>query len=204
MKIYVVSDEAYEASNFLAKQLDRIVVQPNKATPVIVVDDFYNLDQLSRSVAPVTHTIYRLSNFEGRSANAGSVEAIDTNQIEDKLSNLTTEWVLFEFGQNDQATCIDFISKLARYNFMKPTLREKKVVFLVPEIYLAFFAKRINESFNNLPRSSMAGARSPQIGRLFISTNIERLFLNFRLLTSPLLQLIRLVKFIYRRFLHSV
>lgn len=204
MKIYVVSDAAYDANEFLAKQLARIVVQPNKATPVIVVDNLYNLDQLSRNDAPVTYTIYRLSNYEGSSTIPDVAETINTNQIANKLSTLTTDWVLFEFGQNDQAACIDFITKLACYNFMKPTLREKKVVFLVPEIYLAFFAKRINESFNNLPHSSMAATPSRQVGMLFISTNIERLFISFRLLTSPLLQFTRLMKFIYRRFLRAI
>ncbi|MBN0203662.1 hypothetical protein JTL45_34350, partial [Pseudomonas aeruginosa] len=111
--------------------------------------------------------------------------------------------VLFEFGQNDQATCLDFVRKLARYNYMTPTLRTKSVVFSVPGMFLAFFAKTLNESFNNLPASPIAVAQSGQVGMLLLSTKIERVFVSLPLLSAPLIRLNRLMMFIYRRFMSA-
>lgn len=204
MNIYVVSDEVCGTNGLLVNQLSRIIVQPTRVTPVIVVDNLYNLERPFKDDSPVVHAAYRLSLHEGDSAGAGSVTAICASDIANKLGTEIGDWVLFEFGQNDHATCIDFVRELARYNFMSPKLRNKNIVFLVPSIYLAYFSRVIIESFRLLPIGRPAKNRSPQIGMLFMSINIERFFISFRLLATPLLQFIRLAKFIFRRLLRTI
>lgn len=201
MKIYVASNAAGGTSNLLVKQLARIALQPGRASPVIVVDDRYNLDQVSKGDAPVAHTSYHLDDFlHDKGSIADGVMLVDANQIATKLNALATKWVLFEFGQNDHATCLDFVRKLARYNYMTPMLRQKNVVFSVPCMYLVVFAQTLNEVFNNLPSSPMAVAQSGQIGMLFLSTKVERIFVSLPLLFAPLIRLNRFLIFIYKRF----
>ncbi|GAD64471.1 hypothetical protein [Aquipseudomonas alcaligenes] len=204
MKIYVVSNGGQATADQLVKQLSRITLQHGKASPVIVVDDRYNLDQVLMDDAPVANTSYHLDDFlHDKGSIADGVMMVDANQIATKLRALTAEWVLFEFGQNDQATCLDFVRKLARYNYMTPTLRTKSVVFSVPSMYLAFFARTLNESFNSLPSSPIAVAQSGQVGMLLLSTKIERVFVSLPLLSAPLIRLNRLMMFIYRRFMSA-
>ncbi|KKJ94254.1 hypothetical protein PK34_18925 [Stutzerimonas stutzeri] len=201
MKIYVVSNGVQDTANQLVKQLAKITLQDSKASPVIVVDDRYNLDQVSEGDASVANTSYRLDDFlHDKGSIADGVMMVDANQIATKLNELGTEWVLFEFGQNDKATCFDFVRKLARYNFMTPTLRDRSVVFSVPSIYLGHFASAINESFNNLPAGPLAVDQSGQVGMLLMSIRIERVFVSLPLLSAPLIRMNRLVMFVYRRF----
>ncbi|PBY99096.1 hypothetical protein CJT42_32925, partial [Pseudomonas aeruginosa] len=71
-------------------------------------------------------------------------------------------------------------------------------------IYLAFFARMLNEAFNNLPIGPIAVAQSGQVGMLMMSTKIERVFVSLPLLSAPLIRLNRLVMFVYRRFVKAV
>lgn len=200
MKIYVVSNGIQDTADQLVEQLSRITPQDSKASPVIVVDDRYNLHLGSENYAPLANTSYHLSDFfHDRGGIAGGAMMVDTHQIATKLNGLGTDWVLFEFGQNDKGSCFDFVRKLARYNYITPTLRAKNVIFSVPSIDLGLFAKEINESFNNLPASPISVAQSGQIRMLLISTKIERVFLGLPLLSVPLIRLKRLLMFIYRR-----
>lgn len=205
MKIYVASNDFNNTSDQLVKQLARINLQATKATPVVVIDERYNLDRALVEDAAVPNSAFHLDDFphEKGSIDDGMM-LVDANQIATKLSALDSEWVVFEFGQNDQQTCLDFIRKLARYNYMTPTLRNKNVVFSVPSMYLAYFARTINESFNNLPVGALAVAKSGQVEMLMLSTKIERTFVSLPLLYAPLIRLNRLMMFIYRRFVKLV
>ncbi|OOV93603.1 hypothetical protein [Pseudomonas sp. MF4836] len=205
MKIYVVSNGAQDTTDHLVKQLASITLQDStKATPVIVVEDRYNLTQVSQNDAPVDHSSFHLNDFlleKGSIANG--VMLVDANQIATKLNALATDWAVFECGQNDQQTCIDFFRKLARYNYITPTLRHKSVVFSVPSMYLAFFAQTLNQAFNNLPAGQLVVAQSDQVRMLMLSTDIERVFVSFPLLWAPFIRLNRLAMFIYKRFVQA-
>lgn len=206
MNIYVVSNGVQGTTDQLIKQLARITLQvSSKATPVIVVDDCYNLTQVSQDDAPVDHRAFHLNEFlhdNGRIADG--VMLVDANRIATKLSALAPDWVMFEHGQNDQQTSLDFFRKLARYNYVAPTLRHKNVVFSVPSLYLAFFAQTLNQAFNNLPVGQLAVAQSGHVRMMMLSTDIERVFFSVPLLLTPLIRLSRLVMFIYRRFVKAV
>ncbi|HCF9865404.1 TPA: hypothetical protein NI798_005741 [Pseudomonas aeruginosa] len=204
MKIYVASNGFNDTADQLVKQLARIQLQDSKATPVVVVDERYNLGHALVEDADVPSTAFNLDDFlHEKGSIADGVMLVDANQIATKLFGLDSEWVVFEFGQNDQQTCIDFVRKLARYNYMTPTLRNKNVVFSVSSMYLAYFARTLNESFNNLPVGDLAVAKSGQVGMLMMSTKIERVFVGLPLLTAPLIRLNRLLMFIYGRFVKS-
>lgn len=206
MKIYVVSNGVQDTTGHLVKQLSRITMQDSsKATPVIVVDDRYNLTQISHDDTAAESSSFHLNDFlHEKGSSADGEISVNANKIATKLSALTTDWVVFEFGQNDQQTCLDFFRKLARYNYITPMLRHKNVVFLVPSIYLAFFAQSLNHSFNNLPTGQLAVAQSGQVKMLILSTDIERVFVSFPLLLAPFIRLNRLAMFIYRRFVKAL
>lgn len=204
MNIYVVSHSGQNvADRQLIEQLSRITFERKKATPVIVVDDRYNLDQIGHQQELVDHTHFHLDDFlHDKGSNADGVMVVDINKISKQLNKPITHWVLFEFGQNDQATCLDFVQKLARYSYMTPSLRNKNIVFSVPSMYLVLFARMLNESFNNLPCSPIAVAQSGKVGMLFMSTNIEKVLMP--LWSGPMLRLNRLLMFIYQRFVKVV
>ncbi len=206
MKIYVVSNGAQDTTGQLVKQLARITLQDSsKATPVIVVDDRYNLTQRSHDDAAVDNNSFHLNDFlHEEGSNANGIMSVNANKIATKLSALTTDWAVFEVGQNDQQTCLDFFRKLAHYNYITPTLRHKNVVFSVPSIYLTFFAQTLNHSFNNLPTGQLAVMQSGQVKMLILSTDIERVFVSFPLLLAPFIRLNRLAMFIYRRFVKAL
>lgn len=206
MKIYVVSNGAQDTTDNLVKQLARITLQDSsKATPVIVVDDRYNLTQVSQNDVPVDHSSFHLNDFlHDNGSIADGVMLVNANQIATKLNALAPDWAVFEFGQNDQQTCLDFFRKLARYNYMTPALRHKSVVFSVPSMYLTFFAQTLNQAFNNLPTGQFKVAQSGQVGMLMSSIWIERVFVSRSLLLAPLIRLSRLAMFIYRRFVKAV
>lgn len=181
-----------------------MVVQPSKAFPVIVVDDRCNLDQLSIDDVPVACTSYCLESFlYARYSIEDGLVLVDVNEVANRLNTLSTEWVCFMLGQSDLATGIDFVRKLARYNYMTPKLRNKNVVFSVPEMYLAFFARTLNESFNNLPSSHTVLARSGSLRRLFLSIRIERLLLGFLVFAKPVIRVRRVLLLMYRRLRKS-
>ncbi|MBB6343226.1 hypothetical protein HNP49_003424 [Pseudomonas fluvialis] len=204
MRIYVASNDFSDTADQLVKQLARINLQTTKATPVAVVDERYELSQALVKDADIPNTAFHLDDFlHEKGSVADGVMLVDANQIATKLSSLDTEWVLFEFGQNDQQTCIDFVRKLARYNYMTPTLRDTCVIFSVPSMYLGYFARTLNESFNNLAVGDLAVAKSGQVGMLMLSTKVERVFVGLPLLTAPLIRLNRLLMFVYDRFVKS-
>ncbi len=200
MKIYIVSNGLNYTSDQFVKQLASIKLQVTKATPVVVVDERHTVDRALVEQADVPNSAFHLDNYlHEKGSIYDGVMLVDANQITSKLSALDSEWVVFEFGQNYQQTCIDFLHKLARYNYMTPTLRNKNIVFSVPSVHLDYFARTISESFNNLPVNSYSVMRSGQVGMLMISSRIESLFFSFPLLFKPLLRLKRYIVFIYRR-----
>ncbi|MBS7556928.1 MULTISPECIES: hypothetical protein [Pseudomonas] len=200
MNIFVVSNAIEETAYLLVKQLARITLRESKTTPVIVVDDRDSLTQDALADDFISSSSFILDDFL---YDKKSVLAVDANKLATKLSGLSSEWLVFEFGQNEHETCFDFVRKLARYNFMTPTLREKNVVFAVPGLSLTELARALNESFNNLPISHLSVAQSGQVRMLLFSTKIERAFISLPLISVPLMRLRRLVMFIYRRFLKA-
>lgn len=205
MKIFVASNGFDETPGQLVAQLARIDVKPGKATPVVVVDERYTIKQALTDGAEPACAAFHLDDFlHEKGSIADGVMVVDTNQIATKLKGLNSEWVVFEFGQNDQQTCLDFVRKVSRYNYMNPSMRGRNVVFSVPSMYLAFFPRMLNEAFNNLPIGPIAVAQSGQVGMLMMSTKIERVFVSLPLLSAPLIRLNRLVMFVYRRFVKAV
>lgn len=202
MNIYVVTSDAYESNDLLIKQLARIVVQPNKATPVIVVDDLFNLDQLSRNDAPVASEVFQITDFKDINQ-AGGGEIADAKVGVTRLVMLKTEWVQFEFGHSDPETFIGLVRKLSRYNYMAPTLRKKNLVFIVPRIEIMHFSRILNESFNNISHSKYAIQESGSVNMLFRRATLERLIISLPLITPILSRLYRLAKSSTRWFVKS-
>jgi len=201
MNIYVVSKESKETSDQLVKQLSLITLQDNKTTQVIVIDDLYSLAQETCDDTSLHSTSPHFDHFlldEGSAVDW--VMKVDTNLRATSHKTTNSQWVLFEFGQCEQKAFHDFARKLAYYNYGTPTLRSKNIAFLVPSMYLAFFAKTINESFKNLPASQFTTSQSSQVSLLMLSTRIERVFISLPLLTASFIRLKRMAMFIYRRF----
>lgn len=199
MKIYVVSNAVCGVSDFFVKQLAQVEVQPSKAFPVIVVDERSNLNQLSSiDDVPLVCTSFRLEDFLDYKVGGGGSEMwADVNRIANKISVLSTEWVWFDFGQNNLEGCVDFVRKLARCNYMTRILCNKSIVFSVPNMHCQYIARILNESFNILPCDR---TESDQLGMLFLSIRIERLVIRFLVFARPLIVVRRVLSFMYRRF----
>jgi hypothetical protein len=201
VKIYVASDSLNDKPDQLVKQLARIKLRAAKTTPVIVVNERYNLDTELGEEADESNIAFHLDDFlHEKSSIADGVMLVDANQIGIKLCVLDSKWVVFEFHQNDQQPCLDFIRKLARYNYAVPTLRNKSVVFSVPSVLLAYYARIVNESFKNLPLHEPTNANSVQISYLMFSARVESAFMSLPLPTALLSWFNRLSMFIFKRY----
>jgi hypothetical protein len=184
----------------LVAQMAQIKFEARKTVPVIVVDDRYSLAEITCELGKPEHTYFRLDDFlHDKGSNADGMMVVNENLIPTLLSGITTEWVVIEFGHNNQSTCLEFISKLARHSYMTPVLRTRNIVFSVPGMYLGFMARTINETFNNLPISKFTVAQSGKVGLLFMSSHLEKVFISMPLLTAPLARLNRALMFVYQR-----
>lgn len=203
MIIYIASNGFNDTSEQLVKQLTCIKLQVKKTTPVVVVDERYNLDSAQVGGVDVsTETFHLEDSRQEDGSNAEGLMLVNFNRVITKLSTVDSKWIVFKFGP-DQKTYLDFVRKLARYNYVAPTLRKKNIVFLVPSAYLAYSARILNESFNNLPVGALAVAKSGQVGMMMTCSNIERVLVGLPRLSAPLIRLKRLLIFIGRRFVKA-
>jgi len=174
----------------LITQLSRIQHQRGTTVPVIVVDSRNILPTLPTSHSPIDYNQFKLSNFFNSNC-------IDVNLIIEYMDSIEANWVLIDAGQHDQATCINFILKLSRYNFTSSKLRNCSLVFKAPEVSLGLLARTLNASFNNLPASGDALIQSNQIRTLLMLSYFERAL---PLPAAVLRRARKLASHVYRRF----
>ncbi|ARA79191.1 hypothetical protein AAY86_09240 [Pseudomonas amygdali pv. tabaci str. ATCC 11528] len=196
MKIFVVSHlSPRPASHELICQLSHIQHAYRKTIPVLVIDDRYNLTELPISDLPTDHVQFSLEDFLHENGLSGIV----ANSVARHMDKVESAWVLIDFGQHDSATCMDFIQKMARYNYLSPRLRNRNIVIMVPAMHLGIYSRTLNASFNNLPSITTAAARSAQIGRLFMVTRLETVLISLPMLAGVLRRMHRLFLRVFRR-----
>lgn len=178
----------------LINQLSRIHHQPKKATPIIVVGNRYNLATLPARNIPTDHSQFNLESFR---SNINGL--IDPQEIARNMCSVESAWVVFNFGQHHKSVCTDFIQKLSHYNYANPGLRDRKLVFIVQDIFLSSLAQTANMSFNNLPTPVQAG----QVRRLLMRVRVERILLSLPFLAGIMRRLRSLYLLIYRRVLKT-
>jgi hypothetical protein len=172
VKVFVVSQlSSSTASHQLICQLARIQHEHRKTVPVLVIDDLHD----------------------------NGVSGIVANRIAQHMDKVESDWVLIDFGQHDSATCMDFIQKIARYNYLSARLRKRILVIMVPAMHLGIYSRTLNASFNNLPASTTASVRSVQIGRLLMVTRLERVLMSIPRLAGVLRRMRRVALRVFRR-----
>ncbi len=116
MKVFVVSKLSSSTASYqLICQLARIQHEQRKTVPVLVIDDRYNLSELPVSDSSTKHALFCLDDF----LHDNGVSGIVANRIAQHMDKVESDWVLIDFGQHDSATCMDFIRKIARYNYLR-------------------------------------------------------------------------------------
>ena len=196
MKVFVVSKlSSSTASHQLICQLARIQHEHRKTVPVLVIDDRYNLSELPVSDSSTEHALFCLDDF----LHDNGVSGIVANRIAQHMDKVESDWVLIDFGQHDSATCMDFIQKIARYNYLSARLRKRNLVIMVPAMHLSIYSRTLNASFNNLPASTTASVRSVQIGRLLMVTRLERVLMSIPRLAGVLRRMRRVALRVFRR-----
>lgn len=201
MRIFIASQSLGMTPYQMADHVSRITMETSNTVPVVAVDQVYNLEGLEGSHSRTDLSHFCLEDFLQEVGNtADGLKPVDGNRIYQLMSQVDTPWLAFDFGQNAELTCIDFIKKLASFSFMKAALQEKTLLFIVPEIFLGYFGRVLNESFNNLPSSPLAVAQKGDIKMLFLSSALEKAFISLPLLSGPLGRLNNLVMRLYRRF----
>ena len=173
----------------------RIQFERKKTVPIVVVEDRYNLAELPASQIPTDHIKFVLEDFQCKNITS----CAEPNRIAQSLDLVETKWVLIDFGQHDQARCVDFIQKLSRYSFMSHNLRNRSLIFTVPAVSLVLFARVLNESFNNLPASGIALAQPSGVRTLFWSVHIERVLSGLLLANAARRVLQQILSFYPRR-----
>lgn len=208
MKIFVVSHSAVPTDRTdLPKLLSQIEVAPSRATPVVLIDQFHNLDASSAvNLGPKSEqhleARFRLEEFrEKNQINSKDGVAIDLNLLAEHLQFVQAPWVSFDVECHQSASVAEFLGKLARYCFLSTRLTEQNLVILVPQAYLSFYGRLANEAFNNLPVGSLEIARSGQTKMLLMSTTIERVIIGLPFLTRPLLRMRSILLQMYRRMI---
>ncbi|KPW11631.1 hypothetical protein ABNM12_17830 [Pseudomonas syringae] len=200
MKVFVVSHlSPSPSSHQLICQLAHIQHEHRKTVPVLVIDDRYNLSELPVSDLPTEHALFSLEDF----LHDNGLSGIVANRIARHMDKVESDWVLIDFGQHDSATCMDFIQKIARYNYLSARLRKRNLVIMVPAMHLGIYSRTLNASFNNLPASTTASARSVQIRRLFMVTRLERVLISLPLLAGILRRIRRVALRVFRRVARS-
>lgn len=162
---------------------------------MLVIDDRYNLTELPISDLPTDHVQFSLEDFLHENGLSGIV----ANSVARHMDKVESVWVLIDFGQHDSATCMDFIQKMARYNYLSPRLRNRNIVIMVPAMHLGIYSRTLNASFNNLPSITRAAARSAQIGRLLMVTRLETVLISLPMLAGVLRRMHRLFLRVFRR-----
>lgn len=208
MKIFVVSHSAVPTNRAeLPLLLGQIEITVCRATPVVLIDQFHNLDarsalDLESKSGQHLEARFRLEEFREKSqlSSMDSV-AIDLNLFAEHLHHVQAPWVSFDVECHQAASVAEFLRKLARYYFLSNRLTEQNVVILVPPAYLSFFGRLANEAFNNLPVGSLEIARNGQTKMLLMSTTIERVIIGLPFLTRPLLRMRSLLLQMYRRMI---
>lgn len=205
MKIYVSPSTGNPEFGVFLNQLARIDVPSIQTTPIVVVDDTYNLAVLAKGDTPLENTIFYLDDFlYDNASNSAGDRRVDTCKIAANISALATQWIVIDLGYTDKPSCRELLRELVKYNFITPSLRDKNVVFFVPTTALAAYARKLNESFNNLPCGITGISQSGQVGMLFLLARLETVFISYPILTAPLISLYRLALFFYRRLVRTV
>ncbi|WP_122387320.1 hypothetical protein [Pseudomonas syringae group genomosp. 7] len=200
MKVFVVSHSSPGTpSHQLICQLARIQHEPRKTVPILVIDDRYNLNELPVSESSTEHALFSLDDF----LHDNGLSGIASHRIAQHMDKVESDWVLIDFGQHDSTTCMDFIRKIARYNYLSVRLRKRNLVIMVPAMYVGIYSRTFNASFNNLPASTTASARSVQIGRLFMVIRLERVLTSIPLLAGVLRRVRHVVLRVFRRVARS-
>ena len=176
--------------------MSNIYYEQGNTVPVVVVDDSYNLPELSPSHVSAEHAHFNLDDFR----RSDIVSGVEPDKVARGLDQVKTRWIVIDFGRHDHATCTDFISKLACYSYLSPALRNRSLVFSVPVVSLGIYARALNESFNNLAVSGNARARSRQIRRLLVVTHFQRALISLPIPAGVLRRAHNLVQRIYSRF----
>ncbi|MCD5994701.1 hypothetical protein KDX38_13940 [Pseudomonas sp. CDFA 602] len=194
MNIFVVSHSNLKADRqALINELSRIQFEPSRVTPVVVVDQYYNLSELPGEAQPEVYVNFVLANF--LSPTVGSVEP---NRIAHCIGTADADWILIDFDQYDASIYLDFIIKLGRYNYVSPRLRKCNLVITLPAVHLCNVARAFNASFNNLPLSEEQGASLYQVKRMYLRAYAERLFASLPL-PAVILRFVKLFIFgLYR------
>lgn len=201
MNIFVVSQLGSKPRGpDLISQMSSIYYEQGNTVPVIVVDDSYNLPELSLSHVSAEHAHFNLDEFRRSDISSG----VEPDKVARGLDQVKTRWIVIDFGRHDHETCADFISKLACYSYLSPALRNRSLVFSVPVVSLGTYARALNESFNNLSVNGSARARSRQIRRLLVVTNFERALISLPLPLGLLRRAHNVVQRIYSRIRNLV
>lgn len=205
MKVLVVSQQP--AAFALAEQvqlLATIKIEPSRAIPVVAVNDFHNMKELSQAAGAEGEAVQfdRFTFDDMRCENSSSLDdhyPIDGNRLAKHLNASKAPWIIFDLEQHQPATCEEFITKLSRYSFLASGLTGRTVVLLVPAAYLALYSRKCNQAMNNIPVGSIEISRSGDTSLLLLSAGMERWMLSVPLLTAPLRRLSRLMMFLYQR-----
>ncbi|RMO98204.1 hypothetical protein ALQ33_02737 [Pseudomonas syringae pv. philadelphi] len=196
MKVFVVSHLSPGPSGeALAGQLSRIRHEQGNTVPVLVIDERHNLREPSTDDRTVGSTEFSLDDF----LHENGISGIVVNRIALLMDKVDSDWVMIDFGQHDLHICMDFIQKIARYNYLAPTLRNRNLVILVPAMYLGICSRAFNASFNNLPSNASESSRSARVGRLFRITRIEKVLISLPLLYGLLRRVRHLLRRLFRR-----
>lgn len=206
MKVFIAAQSATgKPTEGLVESLARIRIEPSRAIPIIAVDAAHERRQIldhSPGVATeqITSETFTLDHF--RNERQQSVQGhfpVDGNVLANRLRQATAQWILIDFEQNSPINNTDLIKKLSQYIFMDGHLANCNLVLLVPPLYVGFYARTVNEAFNNLPISTIDIKRSGQMQALLLSTTAERVIRSLPLLTAPMRRLGHLYQWLVKR-----
>lgn len=196
MNIFIVAAAGQEpAGRALVDRLASIKFEPRRNIPVIVVDDIGSLPEPAPGNVLIEHARFSLEQF----GPSHRVSGLPCENIARHMDTVASDWVLVECVQYAPSACIDFIEKLARYNYLSHRLRHCNLVFSVPAISLGVLARTLNTSFNNLPTDTTAVNQAGQIRRLFIIVHIMRVLIGLPLPRGVLQRCHTIFRGVYRR-----
>lgn len=204
MNIFMVAHKAgVEDIPALVSKLSCVPRENKQTNSVLVVDKCYNLPAGGEREPLAVRTCLLDDFLHEKSVVGGGGVVVDQNALAQKLNQVDESWLVIELGLHERGVALDFIKKLAGFTFLFPSLRDKNVVFLLPEVYLGMTAVYVNQAFNNVPGVQDNESLSHEINLLWVSTFVERLYMSSPLVAWPIAKARQVSRFFYNRLIRA-
>ncbi|WP_235375712.1 hypothetical protein [Pseudomonas aeruginosa] len=178
--------------------LAQVPLDSSLLTAVVVIDE-RSWEVPEGDVCPGLKT-FLLDDFLHEKGSVANGEfTADANVIAEKLSQASESWLVVDMGLHGRNVVQDFIRKLATFTYLFPALRGKNIVLLMPQLFLGFMGRYVNDALNNTPASVGVEDGAHRYELFLFSILMEKLYMSSPFIAWPVTRLWSSFRFVYKR-----